>query len=154
MAALKYAAWFVAAGQVTDETLSLEREANCLLPGRFRFVTWPHDKMPLLYGAADIFALGSLSEGFGMVTIEAMSSGLPVIIHNGPEFRWIADESGVRCINMSESGAFTKALEEALADGSKFDARSDAVKRFSWKTLIPSYVEMYEKTTRVQDTVC
>ena len=154
MAALKYAAWFVAAGQVTDETLSLEREANCLLPGRFRFLTWPHDKMPLLYGTADIFALASLSEGFGMVTIEAMASGLPVIIHNGPEFRWIAGESGVRCINMSERGAFRKALEDTLADGLKSDARSDAVRRFSWESLIPSYVEMYEKMISVQDTVC
>jgi len=154
MAALKYAAWFVAAGQVTDETLSLEREANCLLPGRFRFVTWPHHKMPLLYGAADIFALASLSEGFGIVTIEAMASGLPVIIHNGPEFRWIAEESGVRCINMSERGALTKALEEALSDGFKFEAHRDAVRRFSWETLIPNYIEMYEKMTSVQDTVC
>lgn len=137
--------WFVAAGQRTDETSSLEEEATCLLPGRHRFVSWSHSRMPLLYAAADVFVLGSLSEGFGLVTIEAMASGLPVIIHNGPAFLWIAAGSDVRCINMAEAGALTRTLEDVLSNGCRPDVRSTAIRRFSWEALIPNYLDMYNK---------
>ncbi|MFC1570494.1 glycosyltransferase family 4 protein [Candidatus Omnitrophota bacterium] len=40
----------------------------------------PEDKLPLYYQAADLFILPTKQlEGFGMVTVEALSSGLPVL---------------------------------------------------------------------------
>ena len=64
--------WFLAAGQRTGETESLELEADRLLPSRWRFVSWPHTQIHLLYGAADAFVLGSLTEGLPISAIEAM----------------------------------------------------------------------------------
>ena len=37
------------------------------------------DEAPKAFGALDVFVMGSVSEPFGMVTIEAMATGLPVI---------------------------------------------------------------------------
>lgn len=145
IAAFRDPIWLLAAGQRTDETPSLEREAAFLLPGRFRFVSWPHDRMHQLYGAADVFALASLSEGFGMVTIEAMASGLPVIIHKGPEYQWIVGESDVHCIDMTEVGALAKTLEKVPTNGSGSKIRTTAVRRFSWESLVPKYLEMYHR---------
>lgn len=39
----------------------------------------PEVNMPDLYGAADIFIFPSLKEGWGLVVLEAMASGVPVI---------------------------------------------------------------------------
>jgi len=39
----------------------------------------PDADMPAIYQAADLFVLPSLSEGFGLVLVEAMTSGVPVV---------------------------------------------------------------------------
>jgi phosphatidyl-myo-inositol dimannoside synthase len=39
----------------------------------------PHDDLPDLYRASDLFALPSTGEGFGIATIEAMACGTPAI---------------------------------------------------------------------------
>ena len=41
-----------------------------------------HENVEKFYSAADIFAIPSLSEGFGRVGIEAMNTGLPLITSN------------------------------------------------------------------------
>jgi glycosyltransferase involved in cell wall biosynthesis len=137
--------WLVAAGQRMEETGHLEEEAKRLIPGRFRIISWPREKTHLLYGAADIFALASLREGFGLVTIEAMASGLPVIVHNGPEFRWIAGDSNVLCIDMAKDGELALAVREASGRQFHSNGRESVVRRFSWESLVPQYLEMYRK---------
>lgn len=46
----------------------------------------PNDELPELYRDADVFVLSSDHESFGMVLLEAMSSGLPVV---APAIDWI-----------------------------------------------------------------
>jgi 1,2-diacylglycerol 3-alpha-glucosyltransferase len=145
--------WFLAAGQRTDETPSLEKKAEELLHGRWRFVTWPYDRIALLYGAADVFVHASLTEAFGLVIAEAMLSGLPVVIHNAPVFKWIAGDSSAHLINMSEQGELSRVLIEVLSKDANGDSREEAVKRFSWNELLPRYLEMYQvvETKRLCD---
>ncbi|HME43776.1 MAG TPA: glycosyltransferase family 4 protein [Syntrophorhabdales bacterium] len=137
--------WLLAAGQRTDETNALEREAYRYLPGRCHFLTWPHEKIHVLYGAADIFVLGSLTEGFGIVTVEAMLSGLPIILHRNDVNGWITDGAPVQLVDMSVEGELAKALSNLLSNGTSGRSRDFAKKRFSWEELVPQYVRMYAK---------
>jgi 1,2-diacylglycerol 3-alpha-glucosyltransferase len=137
--------WLVAAGQRTEETGFLEEEAERFLPGRWRFVTWPHDKVRFLYAASDVFVLASLTEGFGLVIVEAMLSGLPVIIHNGPVFQWIAQGTSAQVIDMGTEGELARAFDGVLSQSNYPSSRDEALRRFSWETLIPQYIKMYEQ---------
>jgi glycosyltransferase involved in cell wall biosynthesis len=57
---------------------SLEARARATLGDRVRFLGWVDD-LPALYGAVDIVALTSRSEGTPVALIEAAASGTPVV---------------------------------------------------------------------------
>jgi 1,2-diacylglycerol 3-alpha-glucosyltransferase len=44
----------------------------------------PWEQIPLVYKSSDIFTLASVSETQGLVTVEALASGLPVIVRDDP----------------------------------------------------------------------
>lgn len=138
--------WFLAAGQRTEETESLEIEANRLLSSRWKFVSWPHEQIHGLFGASDIFVLGSLTEGLPISSIEAMLSGLPLVLHNAPLFKWAARGAPVWHVNMKERGELQQAVRQAL-NGYQ-PKREEPLKRFSWDSLIPDYIRMYEQVAR------
>jgi 1,2-diacylglycerol 3-alpha-glucosyltransferase len=145
LSSVKNPVWLVAAGQRTEETSSLEEDAKLFIPDRWRFVSWPYERIPRLYAAADVFVLASLKEGFGLVIVEAMLSGLPVIIHNGPTFQWVAQNTSARLINMARERELADALNETnfVVHPPRF--REEVARRFSWETLIPQYLAMYKQ---------
>lgn len=126
------------------------------MPGRWRFVSWPHERVPELCGAADAFALCSLREAFGLVTIEAILSGLPVIVHDGPVFRWLTEGTDAALVDMAAPGRLAEALRrtfDALAAPQGLTertaaARAVAAERFGWTALAPAYARMYAAVAR------
>ena len=103
--------------------------------------------MPTLFSAADIFVHPALFEGFGLVLIEAMAAGLPVIAHNSDHFRWLLDEAAI-FIDMTSAGALSSVLRELSSDMSRtknFEGSvTSEVQAFDWQTLAPQYIAMYE----------
>jgi glycosyltransferase involved in cell wall biosynthesis len=145
-------AWLVVAGQRTDDTPFLESLAERLMPGRWRFVSWPHQRVAELLGAADVFALCSLTEAFGLVTIEAVLSEIPVVTHDGPVFQWLAEGTTSHVIDMAKAGLLAETLGMVLTqevtlhkDLMLRDSRNTALRRFSWQEMAPRYLEMYRE---------
>jgi glycosyltransferase involved in cell wall biosynthesis len=70
---------------------------GCSWQDRVKFVTWqPLEAVPRLMSEADIFLFPSM-EGAGMVVLEAMASGLPVVCldYGGPG-TMVADQCGIK----------------------------------------------------------
>jgi 1,2-diacylglycerol 3-alpha-glucosyltransferase len=89
-------AMLVIAGGREADTEELIAEGTALLGGRIRFLpNLPRDHMSDLYRAADAFVLPSLHEMFGIVLLEALATGLPVLCNDTPDFRAIVGGGGL-----------------------------------------------------------
>lgn len=111
-------AYLLVLGQETPDTPEIKALGHQLMGDRVVFTKLPHDKLPVAYAAANVFALGSVFETFGIVYLEAMAMGLPVICSRHKNQRAIVKE-GI-FIDVTKHGALTKALSDT--DQSTFAA--------------------------------
>jgi len=62
---------------------------------RVRFLGFvPDEKMPQAYAAADVFAMPSVAELQSIATLEAMATGLPVVLADAMALPHLVDENG------------------------------------------------------------
>lgn len=77
----------------------------------------PANRMPGLYREASVLALPSYSEGFGMVVLEAMASGLPVVVSDRVgAASLVRDGAAGRVVPAGDVEALTDALVSLEAD--------------------------------------
>ncbi len=97
-----------------------------------------HDRLPLYYAAADVCVVPSHYEPFGLVAIEAMACGTPVIASDvgGLQFTVVPEVTGL-LVTPQDVDGFAQAIERTLVDQLWAQkARKQAAKRvrenFSW----------------------
>jgi glycosyltransferase involved in cell wall biosynthesis len=132
-------------GQETPETPALAAHARALLGDGVRLATWPHARMADAYAAADAFALLSLSEGFGLVYVEALAAGLPCVVHDNPNTRFIFGPHaylGDTTSPASTAALLRRALTEEPDAPRRLSRHAWAHAHFSWDVLAPRYREM------------
>jgi glycosyltransferase involved in cell wall biosynthesis len=105
--------------------------------GRVHFLELPHEEMPELYRQADVFTLPALREAFGLVFLEALASGLPVVANDGPRQRFVIGEAGIYC-DVTDAEAYAAALKAALVK-SPDSAGTKQVEKFAWHDIIAKY---------------
>lgn len=90
---------------------------------KHRMTTWT-TRCPLLSGhpkqsafaASDIFALPSLNENFGIVVVEAMYAGLPLVISSEVYIHDVVENGGVGIVCQPNISSCRSALAELLCD--------------------------------------
>ncbi|EKD94483.1 MAG: glycosyltransferase [uncultured bacterium] len=109
---------------------------------RFEIIETTNDKMPEIYRRASIFTLASKTyESFGIVFVEAMASGLPVVATDDPIRREIVGDAGL-FVDPTDTDAYVKTIEKALNTDWGNKPRKQAEK-FSWDIIAKSYEELF-----------
>lgn len=119
----------------------LENLAKRKLSGRFKIMSFPYTDMPNVYRSVDLFTYPTVPwESFGIVLLEAMASGLPVIATKDPIRDEIVGDAGI-LIDPTDTEAYAKAIKKALSTNWGNKPRSQA-KKFDWDIIAKKYEEI------------
>lgn len=117
----------------------LEKLCEDLLPQRYKIIAYPYEQMPAVYAASDLFCFPTVPwESFGIVLLEAMASGLPIVATDDPIRHEIVGDAGI-FVNPENTDQFAAAIKKALATkwGSKPRLQAE---KYAWSKI----GEMYE----------
>lgn len=93
----------------------------------------PFEDVPCYLKAADMFTFASVTETQGLVTIEAMAAGLPIVAVDGSGTRDIVEHGKQGLLVENDADALAKGIEKLLADPGQ-------LKRFSNSALKKSKI--------------
>lgn len=105
----------------------------------------PDDKLALWMNAADLFVLPSLSESFGVVQIEAMACGKPVVTtrNGGSEEIITSEDYGLLCEPANPQDLAEKILTALNKEWNREKIRKYA-EQFDWKNIAKQIFKVYE----------
>ncbi|MGI0491700.1 glycosyltransferase family 4 protein [Alkalinema pantanalense CENA528] len=110
-----------------------------------------HDRLPLYYTAADVCAIPSHYEPFGLVAVEAMACGTPVVASDvgGLKFTVIPEETGLLVPPQDVEG-FTAAIDRLLTDDLwtqklRRQAAARVHQNFSWAGVGAQLSNLYRR---------
>jgi glycosyltransferase-like protein len=106
------------------------------------------DELPAWYHAADVFAFPSLNEGWGLVVLEAMAAGTPVVVSDLPAFRdYLAYGTDVLAVPPHDAEALADQLQRVWADrrlaADLAAAGRTVASRFSWDRTAAQHLAIY-----------
>jgi len=109
-----------------------------------------HDMLPFYYTAADVCVIPSHYEPFGLVAIEAMACGTPIIASDvgGLKFTVLSEQTGLRVLPQ-DIAAFAAAIDRLLThkDWAIQLGTYGSVqvrKQFSWNRVVSQLSDLYQ----------
>ncbi|AFZ01846.1 glycosyltransferase family 4 protein [Calothrix sp. PCC 6303] len=148
----------IGGGSVPGQSDGIERdriEAIVKELGMTDFVKFPgrlsQDILPTYYAASDVCVVPSHYEPFGLVAIEAMASGTPVVASDvgGLQFTVVPEETGLLAPPQNFA-AFATAIDRILEDTEWRDKLGKTAKKhvqsnFSWDGVASQLSELYSE---------
>jgi glycosyltransferase involved in cell wall biosynthesis len=109
------------------------------------------EEAAVAYSAADLFLMPSKAEAFGMMAVEAMACGVPVIVADGTSLPGVvkAPDVGVS-VPQGDPEALASAIGSLLADPAARRRRGDAgrdlaVGEYSFERYLDAHLRLYEE---------
>ena len=123
--------------------LGLEENSDVIVLGNV-----PAKKMPLLYASADVFAFPSVKEGWGLVLLEAMSAGVPVVSSNIPPMtEFLRNGENAVLVDPADYKGLARGILEVVEDpelAARLTSNGDETARFySWESAALRHAELY-----------
>ena len=125
-----------------------------LSPAVIRAGWLSEEELKALIAAADVALVPSIYEPFGLVALEAMALGTPVVAARTGGLADIVDNGRTGLtFTPGDPGELASAVVETLSDPRAAAARADLAraelpKRFNWRHIAEDTVAVYERATR------
>jgi len=109
------------------------------------------DKLPVLYGCADVFALPSIQEGQGIVLLEAQACGKPIVAFDiGGVNEAVRDRETGLLVKLGNTEEFADALlklisGKALQQKMGANGRRFVVENFTWDICAQKMLSVYRE---------
>lgn len=133
-------------GKGTNE-MDLQKMGDKYLGKRFKIMALPYNEMSRAYQVASVFAFPTVAwESFGIVLVEAMASGLPVVASDDPIRREIVGDAGL-FVDTTNTGEYANALKKALESNWGDKPKRQAAK-FEWDKIAQSYEKLFRELTK------
>jgi alpha-1,3-rhamnosyl/mannosyltransferase len=143
----------VVAGAIGWRAKTLERQLQALASrGEIRFLgRVADDDLPCLYAGAAAFVFPSLYEGFGLPPLEAMASGVPVLVSDRASMPEIAGGAAM-LLDPGQSERTAACLEAVLEDAERRAAMVERGLRraaaFTWEACAVKTLDVYRAVLR------
>ncbi|MEM3433549.1 MAG: glycosyltransferase family 1 protein [Candidatus Methanomethyliaceae archaeon] len=112
----------------------------------------PEDELPCFYQLADLFVLISLNEGFGLVLLEAMACGTPILAARRGSVPEVVRDAACLLDDPTDPEAVASAILVTLADREKLAEMSikglARSRDFTWERTARCTLELYERVTQ------
>jgi len=117
----------------------------------FKFLgSQPQNQLPFYYAAADVVAIPSLYESFGLVAVEAMACGTPVVASRSGGLRFTV-EDGLNgfLVPVGDSQRLARSLGKVLGDEPLQRRLSigamNSAQRFAWPSVASQILRVYQR---------
>jgi glycosyltransferase-like protein len=112
--------------------------------------TVPDEELPEWFGAADGFAFPSMKEGWGLVVLEAMAAGLPVVTSDIDVFHeFLTDEQDALMTGAGDAASLANGLARLVDDKAtreRLARRGPAVAAaYPWSATAEQHLEVYRR---------
>lgn len=121
----------------------LQLESNVLFMGN-------QNEVAAYYNAADLFIFLPEFEGFGVVAIEAMASGMPIVVSQGSAFPEILENGGGLMVDPDAPASVAEAIRPLLHDAGRrmemgSQGKASVEKNFSWDAIATQLEQIFKK---------
>jgi glycosyltransferase involved in cell wall biosynthesis len=97
-----------------------------------------------MYNSHDVFAMPAYNETFGLVYIEALTQGLPIIYTKNDGVDGIFDDFFIGdSVNPKDVNSIISAIKKVLSDYDSLEIKSIDFKKFDWAIIAKQYHELY-----------
>ena len=123
--------------------LGIDVGTSLLLPGPIA-----DGDMADLYRCADAFVFPSVKEGWGLVVLEAIASGLPVVTSERPPFTEFLDRDRAVLVDAESVGAIAEGMCRVLGEQmrqSLVQQSQEVLKHYTWERSARQHVRQYRR---------